>query len=369
MAILNENSLDYTLENAKQFVNKIQEANKLLKARKYKSAVTFLQASKPYCITAKSHYGNSLYFKALAGLCLNIQKKYRCEQACNITYRSLIEARKKISEGGEDDEIEFYFWFYVEPSRIELWQDIIRYYLCLGKPAKALYSLKQLDIEIQELSEFSPSQTAIDKLKITFQPFKIVFTAWGYNQLGNYQKGLDLLQSRNFYVIGFGEDIKTFIELLKICHEYQESDSPSKYLMESFLEEFQNNQEQISLKIKEQQQTFVESLKKNDFQIFINGLEKHKAYFSSIFSNLRKVVNEELLPSGSFDRLEKDKISIPPLAIITFWQTGVSLLNLGEQDKGRYLINSLKSVLAEDENKFSLNDAFERELVSLIQKS
>ena len=317
MTILKD-SLDNRLENAKQLENKLREVKELIKVRKYESALTFLQASKAYRTTAKSHYGNSLYFKTLAELCLSIQKKDRCEQACNVAYRSLIEARKKISEGGEDDEIEFYFWFYVEPSRIELWQDIIRYYLCLGKPAKALYSLKQLDIEIQELSEFSPSQTAIDKLKITFQPFKIVFTAWGYNQLGNYQKGLDLLQSRNFYVIGFGEDIKTFIELLKICHEYQESDSPSKYLMESFLEEFQNNQEQISLKIKEQQQTFVESLKKNDFQIFINGLEKHKAYFSSIFSNLRKVVNEELLPSGSFDRLEKDKISIPPLAIITF---------------------------------------------------
>ena len=111
------------------------------------------------------------------------------------------------------------------------------------------------------------------------------------------------------------------------------------------------------------------SLDKNDFQIFINGLEKHKAYFSSIFSNLRKVVNEELLPSGSFDRLQEDKISIPPLATITFWQTGISLLNLGEENRGRQLISNLKSVLAEGENKFYLQDAFERELLSLIQQS
>ena len=69
--------------------------------------------------------------------------------------------------------------------------------------------------------------------------------------------------------------------------------------------------------------------------------------------------NEELLPSGSFDRLQEDKISIPPLATITFWQTGISLLNLGEENRGRQLISNLKSVLAEGENKFYLLDDFE----------
>jgi len=343
----------------------------IIKERQYKSAMVFLQKSKPYCITAKSHLGNSLYFKALADIYLGIQQKEQCEKACDRVYHNLVKARQKLAgeQTDGDSEIEGYFSFFVEPSSIELWQDIIRYYLCLGNPNKALSSFNELEIEIQNLIELSPSTTGINTFKETYNPFKIVFIAWGYNQLGYYQKGLDLLKCRNFNVTGFGEDIKTFIELLEISHEYQESNSPSKHLIELLLEEFKNNQEQIYLKIKEQQQKFVESLEKNNFQIFINGLEKHKAYFSSIFSNFRKVVDEEILPSGSFDRLEKDKIYIPSLAIITFWQTGISLLNLGEENRGRQLISNLKSVLAEGENKFSLQDALERELFSLIQQS
>ena len=371
MTILNESSLDYRLENAKQFINQIQEAHKLLKARKYRSAVKFLQATNPLCLAAKSHYVNASYFKTLAELCLRIQKKDRCEQACNIAYHSLIGARKKIAEGGEDDEIESYFCFFVEPSRIELWQDIIRYYLCLGNPNKALSSFYQYEIEIEEFIEFSsPPQADINTFKIHFQPFKIVFTAWGYNQLGNYQKGLDLLQSRNFNIISFGEGIKNLIQILEISDEFQkESDSPSKHLVQSSLEVIQQNQEQISSKIKEQEQMFVESLAQNDFQIFIDELEKQKVFFSSIFSNLRKLLDEEDLASLNLNIFDKDKSNIPPLAMITFWQTGVSLLNLGEENRGRELIKSIKSVLAESENKFSLQDAFERELVSLIQQS
>ena len=369
MTILNENSFDYRLENAKKFVKEIQAANKLIKLRKYKSAITLLRASKSLCIAAKSDYGNSLYFKILADLCLGIKKKDRCEQACDIAYHSLIEARKKLVEGGEDDAIEGYFWLYVEPSRIELWQDIIKYYLCLEIPKKALCSFNQLEIEIQEFIKLSPSITARDAFKKTFNPFKVVFTAWGYNQLGYYQKGLELLQSGNFHVTIFGEDIKTTIDLLEIFNEYQESDSPSKHLIQCLLQDLKDNQEEIFSNIKEQEQMFVESLEKNDFQIFINGLEKHKFYFKSIFQNLTKVVEEENLISINFNKFDINKIYIPPLAIIHFWQTGVSLLNLRQEKKGRQLINSIKSVLSESEDKFFFEASFDEMLISLITQS
>lgn len=370
MIILNEDSLDNKLENAKQLVNKLREVKDLIKLRKYESAATFLQVSKHYCITAQSHLGNSLYFKALADIYLGIQQKEQCEKACDRVYHNLVKARQKLAgeQTGDDSDIEGYFSFFVEPSSIELWKDIIRYYLCLGNPNKALSSFNELEIEIQNLIELSPSTTGINTFKETYNPFKIVFIAWGYNQLGYYQKGLDLLKCRNFNVTAFGTNIKTIIESLELMNELIDSDSPAKHLMQSLLEELKNNQEQISSKIKEQEQMFIESLDKNDFQIFIDELEKHKAFFSSIFSKLRKQLDEEALTSLNLNISDKDKIYIPPLAIITFWQTGVSLLNLGEENRGRQLINSLKSVLAEGEDKFSLQDedAFERELVSLI---
>ncbi|MDY6898353.1 MAG: hypothetical protein SWZ49_09785 [Cyanobacteriota bacterium] len=371
MTILNEDSLDNKIENAKEFVNKLREVEELIKVRKYESAATFLQVSKPYCITAQSHLGNSLYFTALADIYLGIEQKQQCEKACDRVYHNLVKARQKLAgeQTGDDSDIEGYFSLFVEPSSIELWQDIIRYYLCLGNPNKALCSFNELEIEIQNLIELSPSTTDINTFKEIYNPFKIVFIAWGYNQLGYYQKGLDLLQSRNFDVVGFGEGLNSSIELLKMLNESENSDSPSKHLMQSLLEEFQNNQEQISSKIKEQEQMFIESIDKNDCQIFINELENHKVFFNSIFSNLRKLLDEEALTSLNLNISDKDKIYIPPLAIITCWQTGVSLLNLGEENRGRQLINSIKSVLAEGENKFSLQDTFERELVSLIQQS
>lgn len=370
MTILKD-SLDNRLENAKQLENKLREVKELIKVRKYESALTFLQASKAYRTTAKSHYGNSLYFKALADINLNTHQKEECEKACDSVYNNLVKAREKLNgeETGSDGEIEAYFSYFVEPSSIELWQDIVRYYSCLKKPTKALWSLSQLDIEVQKSSEFSASQTAIDKFNVTLQPFKIVFTAWGYNQLGNYQKALDLLQQISFSITDFRQDITSIIELLEMVNQYQESDSPSKHLTQSLLQDLQNNQKELSSKIKEQEQMFVESLEKNDFQIFINGLEKHKPFFISFFSNLRKVADEEFLPSESLGIFDTDKIYIPPLGVITFWQTGVSLLNLGEENRGRQLISSLKGVLAEGENKFYLQDAFERELLSLIQQS